>query len=227
MLNSFLKIFLSSVILLSCTKTDITGNKPNSQTGIIYFGNGNASTLYAYNLEESKFQWQVDQVYAWNISIPVFENNVIYTGNVYGLSAVNATSGSIIWKRDFGSSGYRQSVGFSPANNVVISDSMIYLIGYKGLSDHSWLHAMNKFSGAIVWEKDLSAGLRSPKWTYTTPAVAGDKIFAVAKDNNLTDRIYCLNKKTGTLASEIILEKRSYMKKFTLVKDNVAYYPSR
>lgn len=193
----FFILSLFCVVFISCNKMDSKPDTPISSDDFMYYGGGNASTLTAYNLKEARIQWTVDQAYAWSISIPVVENNVIYTGNVYGLSAINAASGNIIWKTDFGSTGYSQSVGFAPANNPVVSDSMIYLISYKGASDHSWLNAINKFTGAIVWQKDLSAGFITPQWNYTTPAVSGDKIYAIAKDNAANDRIFCLNKKTG------------------------------
>jgi len=142
--------------------------------------------------------WTTPFVYTSHFTVSLVENNILYSGNLYGASAVDAKTGKVLWKRDFGAGGFSiYGVGNTALNNVVLSDSLLFQIGYKGASDHAWLHVINKATGNMVWEKDLSSGFISVSPFYATPVVSGDKVFAVANDEQRNGKVYCFDKLTG------------------------------
>lgn len=193
-------VCLVVILFCSCQKnpaTEAPADTPNQQeknAGMLYFRS--ESGLYAYDLDKDTIAWKAPAFLLDNNAM-IYEDGFIYTGSVYGVTAINAKTGQVKWSTGFERGLSHAQSSFSPFNQPVVTDSLVYMIGYYNSSENAGLFCINKETGAVTWERDLSQGLDSKAWVYSTPVVMGDKIIALNHGNYDLNHIHCLNRFTG------------------------------
>jgi len=124
-----------------------------------------------------------DLIFETNLNQPLVSkvavgSNVYVAGAEGGLFALNRENGETIWKKEF-----PYPIWTSPA----LDDGMLYF-GDNGGS----LRAINAAGGDVVWE------FKSNGVILSSPIVMGDYVLFGSLDRDF----YCLEKKTGRLASK-------------------------
>lgn len=188
--------FLCILFLCSCQKEgDIdNGNISEGEFGMVYHGSG--GTLKAYNLDKEGIEWQAGGVFANEVNSIVYENDILYTCDTYGMAAVDAKSGHVKWRKQLTSGSYGQS-GSIIVNHPVIKDSFVYGITFFENTGRAGLNCINKHTGELVWKKDLAESDAYVERIFSTPAIVGDKIIGNAYSHLTGNKILCLNRFTG------------------------------
>jgi len=135
------------------TSVSVTGD-------IVAFGTMEGSVVALHRSDGSQV-WSVDLGGAV-VKAPVawHESIIVGTRKSSRLLALQANSGQVIWERYY----WESWVESAPS----ISDGMAYV----GSSDLRTVQAFNPETGKMKWQRDVLG------WSWGTPAVAGDTIFA-------------------------------------------------
>lgn len=229
----FIAIFLLSIIGCQKGKDDQNNNSNSSGNdttltqvnieGTIYWSNENK--IRSLNLKTNTFiESPVLQYTAGNnYNAPlVFDSGFIYTASRYGATCVDGSTGAIVWERPYANRAYTSS-NYSVKNSVVISGSLMYVVGYTGSGGQYSLYAIDKKSGIVKWQKETTG--TGDFSTLTTPVINGDQIIVLG-NNEYTlgdglNRLICLNKNTGN-----VMWDKIYNAKFgsnLSVKNNILY----
>ncbi len=175
---------------------------------ILYFGAGDGQ-LYAIQPESGKSLWTYP-LKAEGIARPLIRNGIVYVlGGNNVAHALNARTGKLVWtynRREASNISVRG--GSQPA---LVGD--LVLVGF---SDGA-LVALNKSSGAVVWEANLNRNKRF-RDVDSTPIVDGDNIYVSSYDGSL----YCLNRNDGRVLW--VVDDGGYEE--VLLNGNVIYYSS-
>lgn len=175
---------------------------------ILYFGAGDGQ-LYAVQPDTGKVLWTYP-LKAEGIARPLIRNGVIYIlGGNNVMHALNAKTGKLVWvynRREAGNISVRG--GSQPA---MAGDAVLI-----GFSDGS-LVALNKSSGAVLWETNLNRNKRF-RDVDATPIVDGDTVYVSSYDGAL----YALNKDDGRILW--VVDEGGYEE--VLLNGNILYYSS-
>ncbi|MBC7326563.1 PQQ-binding-like beta-propeller repeat protein [bacterium] len=131
-------------------------------------------SIFALRTDNGSIIWRKD-IGGSLESKPLIKDGILYIGawdkNLYALRADN---GEIIWKKETARSRY-----FSPATCLPIAWNNFILItqAYDSSSKKGGLLALDE-NGEIVWQVEGNFG-------YSTPIVAGDKLFIVSMEGKL------------------------------------------
>ena len=188
---------------LSCHKSPDTPANPktSSDFGIVYYqNNGNVCAL---DIDKGQRLWQTALTYADDRNGMVYDSSILYSGNIYGMAAIDAKTGSLIWNTHLNTFGFQFGSPAAIEDRPVVSDSSVYIVSVSPdptVADHPTLCCLNKKTGAIRWTKDLVAGSYSTSPVYSTPVVVNNKIIAIGHCSSpitLPNTIYCFEKSTG------------------------------
>lgn len=137
-------------------------SSPLVSNGLVYFGNCDGK-FYCLDVAKGKQIWQFNTIgdtlnnekegfdRKAIIASPVLKNNTLIAGGRDGyLYALNARTGSPIWK-------YNYDISWV-ISTVAIKDSIII----SGTSDGQIVNALNFFSGKEIWQKPTSLVWASP-----------------------------------------------------------------
>ncbi len=142
---------------------------------ILYFGAGDGQ-FYAVQPDSGKTLWTYP-LRAEGIAKPLIQNGVVYVlGGNNVMHALNAKTGKLIWtynRREASNISVRG--GSQPA----LAGDMVLV----GFSD-GVLVALNKSSGAVLWETGLNRNKRF-RDVDATPVVDGDRIYVSSYDGAL------------------------------------------
>lgn len=232
--HCFFVVILFSIISCHKAKDDQGNNSTNSGNsdttsnqvnigGTIYWTNENK--IRSLNLKTNKFIESPVLKYTAgnNYNAPLaFDSGLLYTAGRYGASCVDGSTGAIVWECTYASSAYSSS-NYSVKNAVVISGSLVYVVGYTGSNGQYALYAIDKRSGTVKWQKVTTGA--DDNSTLTTPVIDGEKIIVLGNNDYLfgngLNRLICLNKNTGS-----VIWDKIYNAKFSSslsVKNNVLY----
>ena len=175
----------------------LTGNSEPLAAGGLVFSGFDDGKLIAYERDSGEIRWET------TISVPsgrteverlvdldgrfVLRNGIIYIASFQGrLAAVQASSGDLLWSREFSS--------YQP---IAIDDNALYLS-----ADNSDLWSIDLRTGSAFWKQDV---LHARK--ITAPSVIGEKVVVADLDGLL----HWFNRADGRLVGRIrIGEARSY-----------------
>jgi len=175
----------------------LTGNSEPLVAGDLVFAGFDDGKLVAYERANGEIRWET------TVSVPsgrteverlvdldgrfVLRNGIIYISSFQGrLAAVQASSGDLLWSREF-----------SSFQSIAIDDNALYLS-----ADNSELWSIDMRTGSAFWKQDV---LRARK--ITAPAVIGDQVVVADLDGLL----HWFNRDNGDLVGRIrIGEARSY-----------------
>lgn len=118
--------------------------------------------VYALERATGRELWRFDTGAEIDSAPVVFEGKVLVGNRGYGLHALAAATGELVWKTFFWGSW----VESTPA----VADGTIYV----GASDLRRVSAIDPADGRVLWRSDVRG------WTWGTPLVAGDRIYAGA-----------------------------------------------
>jgi outer membrane protein assembly factor BamB len=201
-------IYFIGFCLISCHKAPETlsnnqgNNNQQSSFGIVYYqNNGNVAAL---DIDKGGRLWEISYPYADDLNGMVYDSGVLYLGDIYGIAAIDAKIGSVLWNTPLTSQGFRFGSPTAIEDRPVISDSLIYIVSVSQKSnyaDHPTLYCLNKKTGGVRWSQDLVGYGNSPAWIFSTPVIVGNKIIALAHCDDptaLSNTVYCFDKITGT-----------------------------
>lgn len=175
---------------------------------ILYFGAGDGQ-FYAVRPETGQTLWTYP-LRAEGIAKPLIRNGVVYVlGGNNVIHALNARTGKLIWtynRREAGNISVRG--GSQPA---LAGDQLLV-----GFSDGA-LVALNKSSGAVLWETNLNRNKRF-RDVDASPVVDGDRVFISSYDGSL----YCLGLSDGRVIW--MVEDGGYEE--VLLSGNTVFYSS-
>ncbi len=148
------------------------GSSPAVVDGVVYIC-GIYDTL-AINAFTGTLLWYSPE--GGGMSSPAVADNVVYVGSSdYNISALDASTGALLWK-------FRTEY-------VVYSSPAVYNgVVYAGSWDHN-LYALDAVTGTLLWKYQTGDMVRS------SPAVANGIVYFGSQDNNL----YALDANTGAL----------------------------
>jgi outer membrane protein assembly factor BamB len=131
-------------------------------------------------------------------STPAVGFGLVYVGSWNGfVIAASQKTGAIKWKYDTQS----QSIGLVPgvAGSVTLTADGRALVG----DANAMVHCLNAKSGKLLWKTDLRESLGSADQIWSSPTVAGDRVFvgvASHSDNPCTNgRLMALDLDTGAV----------------------------
>ena len=183
------------LFLVSCKKDSATDSPGETgKLGKIYWGfNANLSS---YDLETGQLIWEKNGVYATQRNVPFYDSGVIYTSDVYGASAVNASSGDIVWTRNYSSHAYRNN-NYSYECSGTMKDGLFYTMGWSGSSGDLDLYCIRKKTGEIVWQRNVArSGIRHVGMV-SSPVISGTRVIVAGDDWNAKDLLICFDAQTG------------------------------
>ena len=175
----------------------LTGNSEPLVAGGVVFAGFDDGKLIAYERASGEIRWET------TISAPsgrteverlvdldgrfVLHNGIIYVSSFQGrLAAVQASSGDLLWSRQFSS--------YQP---IAIDDDALYLA-----ADNSDLWAIDLRTGSALWKQDVLHARR-----ITAPSVIGHKVVVA----DLFGWLHWFNRADGQLVARIrIGRSRSY-----------------
>ena len=175
----------------------LTGNSEPLVAGGLVFAGFDDGKLIAYERDSGEIRWET------TISVPsgrteverlvdidgrfVLRNGIIYVSSFQGrLAAVQASSGDLLWSREFSS--------YHP---IAIDDDALYLS-----ADNSDLWAIDLRTGSAFWKQDV---LHARK--ITAPSVIGEKVVVA----DLYGYLHWFNRVDGQLEGRIrVGRSRSY-----------------
>lgn len=176
--------------------------------GILYFGAGDGQ-LYAVHPDSGKILWTYP-LKSEGLAKPFVKGGVLYVlGGNNVAHALNAKTGKLIWiynRREASNISVRG--GSQPA---VVGDLV-----FMGFSDGS-LVALNRTSGAVVWEVNLNHNKRF-RDVDASPVVDGDIVYASSYDGGL----YAVNRADGKILWS--LDDGGYEE--VLIQGNTLFYSS-
>lgn len=172
--------------------------------GTIYYSGG-SSKLVSFNLATGEIRETNGVINSDNHSM-IFEDGIIYTGSLYGITAIREKDMTVVWNTGLANRMF--GVG-NPilANNLVLADTLLYIVSLQGATPYPQINAVSKINGTVVWQKSIADRTEVPyieEFRYTTPVLCNDKIIVVSCDKTHTgDKIYCFNRFTGELIWKI------------------------
>ena len=205
------------------TNPDGTDSSSVKIEGTIYWKYG--SKIRSLNLKTNAFIESPTIKYpgsSFNYTPLAYDSGFLYTGNTFGATCVNASTGAIAWETAYSSSNYNSSSTILK-NSVVISGSLIYIVGYTGASGQRCLYAIDKATGAIKWSK-TTTGIHDFS-LLTTPVINGEQIIVAANNDGSfgsdLNRLICLNKNTGGVIWDKTFKAR--LGSWLVVNNNILY----
>jgi outer membrane protein assembly factor BamB len=150
---------------------DSAVSSPVVVDGIVYvrdwYGND-----YALNVSNGETVWTFRA--GWSYSSPAVINGVYYARTSGNVTALNASTGALIWYSELGGNG--------DGAPMVVNDT-IYL------AESGYVYALSIQDGSIKWSKDLEYLSN----TDNTPTVVSDRLYISCQSNIF----YALDAKTG------------------------------
>lgn len=196
-IKHFAFLLAIACIITACKKADQQPSAPADvkKIGQVYSGGGNS--LYCMDLN------QVTSTEAAGFTIasgvPYYDNGVIYTCNMYGVTAFEEKNLSVIWTIKYASTNYTNN-SLQYNCSPIIRDSIIYCMGFTGLGGRISLYAFNKKSGAAIWSRVLTQQFES---IIPMPIIAKDKILVTSPDWDYNKSpVMCFNRFTGSVVWE-------------------------
>ncbi len=148
---------------------------PAVANGVVYVGSFDGK-LYALKASTGAALWSIR---GFGGGSPAVDNGIDFIGSsrggVYGVSALNASTGALLWSYTTGG-----PVESSPA----VANGVVYV----GSDNHN-VYALNESTGALVWSYTTGDEVSS------SPAVANGIVYVGSWDHNM----YGLNASTGSL----------------------------
>lgn len=143
--------------------------------GVLYFGAGDGQ-LYAVQPENGNVLWTYP-LKAEGLGRPLAQNGVLYVlGGNNVAHALNAKTGKLLWlynRRE------ASNISVRGASQPVVIGDLVYI----GFSD-GYLVALNKTSGAVIWESNLNHNKRF-RDVDATPVVDGNILYVSSYDGGL------------------------------------------
>jgi outer membrane protein assembly factor BamB len=142
------------------SKPYIEGGSPAVAGGVLYLSSSDG-TFYALDAVTGKKRWTIklDNLGARTLASPAFANGIVYIPDSYALHALDAATGSTLWRAKF-----EEGTWGSP----VVSHGLVFqdTAGAK-------LNALDARSGKKLWTTDIDGGSDSGG----TPAVADGVVY--------------------------------------------------
>jgi outer membrane protein assembly factor BamB len=151
---------------------------PAVADGTVYIGTGQAGQVIAYDASTAHARW-THAMGAEVFSSPTVAEGVVYIGSSDGrVTALNGSTGGVIWSFNTGGTVPTQETTSSPA----VANGIVYAGSMGGL-----VVALQAADGSPLWSHDLGAAVVS------SPAVAGGVVYVGAEDGS----VYALDASTG------------------------------
>jgi len=146
-------------------------SEPVIEGGFVY-ATGREGTLWALHLKgDQRVAWTYRADGSWGAE-PVVLGDMLCIGDNNGtVHAIDAASGKCRWKTTVTSSDSRSQQLFSKA---AVGDRCVYLGAVDGI-----LHALDRTSGARMWQHDCGGWIRS------RPCAAGQTVSAATRDGEI------------------------------------------
>jgi outer membrane protein assembly factor BamB len=144
-----------------------------------------SNTLFAVNARTGAFLWQsplgVAHLDCQGSSPPAVANGIVYAGSCYGMYALNAGNGALLWSNT--------AVGpviANPfyANGAAVAGDMVYFAASNGN-----VYALNASTGVLIWKFSTTYG------TAGSPAIANGVVYVAP----VYGVVYALDPATGTV----------------------------
>jgi len=152
---------------------------PVASKGLLYISGAKGGGFYALNASTGDLIWSDPDIFvAASTATPAVDNDRIYVGVNGLITALNASTGTQIWKANLPGQG----------GSPTVVDGIVYVQGYRAL------YALNASTGARVWEYPNQGSFA----TSLVPAIAEGYVYAatLGKDSS-SGYIYALNAFTG------------------------------
>jgi len=159
---------------------DASGSTPGVAWGGVFCGRGSSSLSHIYRFDAMTGSEQWEQTLdGYTASCLTVWNGMVFVPTYLGaLSALDASSGDILWQNMDSNGGYWDS---SP----VIVDGIIYICGLD-----SWTRAIDAITGETVWEVSITPGT----YISATPAYHDGRLYF----GDQVDTYHCLNAGDGS-----------------------------
>jgi outer membrane protein assembly factor BamB len=160
--------------------------------GVVYFLSGN-NILYALDAKSGKQIWFYNRGDVSSLSVrggsrPTLFNGTLYVGFSDGyLAAVNSHDGSLVWERKLTTNLKFVDVDATP----IVDDLNIWVSSYDGA-----LFCLSRTDGQVQWRLDEGGAV--------AVTIEGDTLYFAS----LSQNIYALQKKTGTVKWKYNYEER-------------------
>lgn len=138
------------------TKEDPTGMAP--VTGNLYFSG--CKGLYCFDLNTGNIAWTAS-VNMGNEGTPIYDKGNLYISDPYGSYAFDAQTGKNKWKRFYSFFNGAYSGECKAYLTPVITDTVMYTMGFDGPNFDVLLYAINKNNGDVLWSKFLTDWVRT------------------------------------------------------------------
>jgi outer membrane protein assembly factor BamB len=162
---------------------------PTVANNVVYIAAGDPlskNNIHAVNAQTGKQIWAY-QTTGTPFNTVAVANGVLYSnssdGSVY---ALDATTGSLIWKKQFGSSITPKATLNQPPNGAAVANGVLYLPVRRTFTI-SDIYALDAATGDLIWRTSVG-GLYQ-----MTPAIDNGLVYIVP------DKIYALNASTGAI----------------------------
>jgi outer membrane protein assembly factor BamB len=190
-------------------------SSPAIYNGILYTGHDGGS---AYNASTGKTIWSIPHNGSTTYS-PIVVNGVVYIENGVDLYAVNAATGTQIWKVKnpvhtsptyYNGHLYVGNTAFDASNGAKLWEFPLFCVNllstpavydgyvYFGAGDRN-VYCLNAQTGTKVWNYSTGSGIT------TSPAIANNRVFIGSTNGNL----YAFDAKTGAKLWNYSIERHA------------------
>jgi outer membrane protein assembly factor BamB len=148
--------------------------------------------------EEGTFQWKVDLPGSGHSSPVVWEEKIFTTcaspsDSTQYVLCIDAETGKILWRKEFGSTPYPHHKFNSYASSTPAVDQDFLYVSWTTKKSNDLL-CLNH-NGKLIWKRDFGA-YETQHGSGFSPIVYGDSVF-VTHDHESESALYSLNRKTG------------------------------
>jgi outer membrane protein assembly factor BamB len=186
------------IFLFSCSKNNSHTEVKSIKLGRIYYGiNG---TMSCFDLQTMSKIWETPGVFAYS-NVPFYDSGIVFTSNMYGASAIDAENGSVKWKLNYSSQLYANNSMLYDCSPIV-KDSLLYTLGFTGISGYANAYCINKTTGKLVWQSLIAGGGSFINYL-SNPIILGDKLIVVGRNWDRQNKIMCFNRINGQIVWQV------------------------
>ena len=182
--------------LYSCNKTsdEIAPPPVEPGAGQVYYNKG--GTLTCTDVATMSIVWEKPKVFASTHTLPVYDNDILYTASAYGAAALDAKTGAVKWIVNYNAQNFTD-LDINYGSSPLLEGRFLYTQGYSSSNGYAKLYCIDKINGEIVWQTIIAGPANFLLERLITPVIAENNIILVGLSEAGIYQLICFNRIDG------------------------------